>query len=136
MVNVLEQSTGRQYRSREIYINRPSYTFFYRASASYITGGHAFKVGVADIFGHFNELDYDNNPVSYRFNNGVPNQITMRAYPVNFRVDINHQRGADVEDERRIELATLKLGLWWDWCKDRFPQQTVGPPPLAPARDL
>src|SRR5262245_17317648 len=50
MVNVLEQSTGRQFRSREIYINRPSYTMFYRASVSYITGAHAFKVGVGDIF--------------------------------------------------------------------------------------
>jgi len=136
MVNVLEQSTGRQYRSREIYINRPSYTFFYRASASYITGGHAFKVGVADIFGHFNELDYDNNPVSYRFNNGVPNQITMRAYPVNFRVDINHQFGAYVQDKWTIDRATLNLGLRWDWFKNSFPQQTVGPSPLAPSRNF
>jgi len=136
MVNVLEQSTGRQFRSREIYINRPSYTMFYRASVSYITGAHAFKVGVGDIFGHFNELDFDNNPVSYRFNNGMPNQITMRAYPVNFRVDINHQFGAYVQDKWTVDRLTLNLGLRWDWFKNSFPQQTVGPSPLAPTRNV
>ena len=136
MVNVLEQSTGRQFRSREIYINRPSYTMFYRASVSYITGAHAFKVGAGDIFGHFNELDYDNNPLSYRFNNGVPNQITMRAYPVNFRVDINHQFGAYAQDKWTVNRLTLNLGLRWDWFENSFPQQNVGPSPLAPTRNI
>jgi Carboxypeptidase regulatory-like domain len=136
MVNVLEQSTGRQFRSREVYINRPSYTMFYRASVSYITGAHAFKIGVGDIFGHFNELDYDNNAVSYRFNNGMPNQIMMRAYPVNFRVDINHQFGAYAQDKWTVDRLTLNLGLRWDWFKNSFPEQSVGPSPLAPTRNI
>ncbi len=136
MINVLEQSTGRQYRSRETYINRPSYTMFYRAALSYITGAHAFKVGVGDVFGHFNQNDYDNNPVSYRFNNGVPNQITMRALPTNFRVDINHQFGAFVQDRWTIERFTLNAGLRYDWFQNSFPAQNVGPSPLAPTRDF
>jgi hypothetical protein len=136
MINVLEQATGRQYRAREIYINRPSYTYFYRASVSYITGAHAFKVGAGDIFGHFNELDFDNNPVSYRFNGGVPNQITMRAYPVDFRVDINHQFGAYAQDKWTVDRLTLNLGLRWDWFENSFPAQTVGASPLAPARNF
>ncbi|HKC57406.1 MAG TPA: carboxypeptidase regulatory-like domain-containing protein, partial [Vicinamibacterales bacterium] len=136
MVNVLEQSTGRQYRARETYINRPSYTMFYRASVSYITGAHAFKVGAGDIFGHFNQNDYDNNSVSYRFNNGVPNQITMRALPTNFRVDINHQFGAYAQDRWTVDRMTLNLGLRWDWFKNSFPAQDVGPTPLAPTRNV
>jgi hypothetical protein len=136
MINVLEQSTGRQYRSRETYINRPSYTMFYRAALSYITGAHAFKFGIGDIFGHFNQNDYDNNSVSYRFNNGVPNQITMRALPINFRVDINHQFGAFVQDRWTIDRLTLNAGLRYDWFQNSFPEQNVGPTPLAPARNF
>ncbi|HEY3161363.1 MAG TPA: carboxypeptidase regulatory-like domain-containing protein [Vicinamibacterales bacterium] len=136
MINVLEQSTGRQYRAREIYINRPSFTYFYRAAVSYITGAHAFKVGVGDVFGHFNERDFDNNSASYRFNNGVPNQITMRAYPIDFRVDINHQFGAYAQDRWTVDRLTLNLGLRWDWFENTFPQQTVGPTPLAPTRNI
>jgi len=136
MINVLEQATGRQFRAREIYINRPSFTYFYRAAVSYITGAHAFKVGVGDIFGHFNERDFDNSPVSYRFNNGVPNQITMRAYPIDFRVDIDHQFGGYAQDKWTVDRLTLNLGLRWDWFQNTFPQQTVGPSPLAPARNF
>ena len=72
---------------------------------SYITGAHAFKFGVGDIFGYFNQRDFDNNSVSYRFNNGVPNQITMRALPVEFRVDVNHQFGAYVQDRWTVDRA-------------------------------
>jgi hypothetical protein len=136
MINVLEQSTGRQYRSRETYINRPSYTYFYRGAVSYITGAHAFKVGVGDIGGHFNQNDYDNAPVSYRFNAGVPNQITMRAFPTNFRVNINHQFGAFVQDRWTVDRLTLNLGLRYDWFQNSFPEQTVGSSPLAPTRDI
>ena len=136
MINVLEQATGRQYRSRETYINRPSYTFFYRAALSYITGAHSFKFGIGDIFGHFNQNDYDNNSLSYRFNNAVPNQITMRALPINYRVNINHQFGAFAQDRWTINRFTLNAGLRYDWFKNSFPEQNVGPTPLAPTRNF
>jgi hypothetical protein len=51
----------------------------WRASASYITGAHSLKVGyqgayeVTDIFG-----DYPTHGLQYRFNAGVPDQITQR----------------------------------------------------------
>ena len=80
--------------------------------------------------------DYDNNPVSYRFNNGVPNQITMRALPINFRVDIDHQFGAFVQDRWTIDRLTLNAGLRYDWFQNSFPAQNVGPSPLAPTRDF
>jgi outer membrane receptor protein involved in Fe transport len=74
--------------------------------------------------------------VSYRFNNGVPNQITMRALPTIFRVDINHQFGAFVQDRWTVEKLTLNLGLRYDWFQNSFPAQTVGPVALAPARNF
>jgi hypothetical protein len=136
MIPVLEQATGREYRSRSFYINRPSFVSYYRAAVSYITGAHAFKVGVGDIAGHMDERDWSLNPVSYRLNNGVPNQITMRAFPIDFRVRINHQFGLFAQDRWTIDRLTMNAGLRYDWFKNSYPAQEIGPAPLAPARDF
>jgi hypothetical protein len=136
MINVLEQSTGRQYRARQFFINRTSDVSFYRASVSYITGAHSFKAGVDDVFGRTGERDWDLNPVSYRFNNGVPNQITMRAYPVEFVSDVDHQFGAYVQDRWTLDRLTVNAGLRFDWFKNSYPGQTIGPAPLAPSRSF
>jgi len=136
MVNVLEQSTGRQYRARASYINRPSTMYVYRAALSYITGAHSFKVGFGDIFGRTNQRDWDLNSLSYRFNNGVPNQITMRAFPIDYYVDVNHQFGAYAQDRWTIDRLTLNVGLRYDWFKNSYPAQAIGPAPLAPTRDF
>ena len=54
----------------------------WRASAAYVTGAHSLKVGyqaayeVTDSFGNF-----PLHGLQYRFNNGVPNQITQRITP-------------------------------------------------------
>jgi len=134
MINVLEQSTGRQYRARQFYINRTSNVLYYRAALSYITGAHSFKFGLGDIAGSTGERDWDLTPVSYRFNNGVPNQITMRAYPVQFDVDVDHQFGAFAQDRWTIDRLTLNAGLRLDWFANSFPAQSVGPSALAPNR--
>ena len=136
MISVLEQSTGRQYRSRQFYINRTSDVFYYRAAVSLITGAHAFKFGIGDISGSTVERDWDNNPVSYRFNNGVPNQITMRAYPLEFAIDVNHQFGAFAQDRWTINRLTVNAGVRLDWFKNTFPAQSIGPSPLAPTRNI
>lgn len=136
MISVLEQSTGRQYRARQFFINRTSDVFYYRAAVSYITGAHSFKFGVGDISGSTTERDWDVNPVSYRFNNGIPNQITMRAYPVQFVVDVDHQFGAYAQDRWTIQRLTVNAGLRLDWFANSFPAQSVGPAPLAPTRSF
>ena len=136
MISVLEQSTGREYRARSTYINRPSYTHYYRAALSYITGAHSFKLGAGDISGHVWQRDWSTNPLSYRFNRGVPDQITMRAFPVEFKVDVDHQWGAYAQDRWTIDQLTLNLGLRWDWFQNSYPAQTVGPVALAPTRNF
>jgi hypothetical protein len=134
MISVLEQSTGREYRARTRYINRPSYTHYYRAALSYITGAHSLKVGFGDITGYVVQRDWPTNPLSYRFNRGVPNLITMNALPVDFEVNVDHQWGVYVQDRWTVDQLTLNLGLRWDWFKNSYPAQTVGPVLLAPTR--
>ena len=85
MISVLEQSNNLTYRSQANYNNTAVPSFTYRAAATYVTGSHAFKFGFNNTQGHLDEYNYTLNNLSYRFNNGVPNQITERAFP--YRVD-------------------------------------------------
>ena len=104
-----------------VYINRPSYVYYYRAAVSYITGAHSLKVGDRrHLRPERRAPTGTSNPVSYRFNNGVPNQITMRALPIDFRVNIDHQFGAYVQDRWTIDRLTLNAGLRYDWFAEQL----------------
>ena len=56
----------------------------------------------------------------------------MRALPIDFRVDINHQFGAYVQDRWTIERLTLNAGLRLRLVPEQLPGADVGPAPLAP----
>jgi hypothetical protein len=81
MVNATEQSTGLLFRSLATHRLQPARSIHKRFSVSYITGAHAVKVGINHTNG-WNGFTYQNlNPVSYRLNNGIPNQLSQRAFP-------------------------------------------------------
>ena len=65
-----------------------------RGSVTYVTGAHALKFGVGNSWGRQYLLERDiHSATSYRFNNGVPNQITMRASPVSRYDDLKSELG-------------------------------------------
>ena len=66
----------------------------------------------------------------------MPNQITMRAFPLEFRVNVDHQFGAYAQDRWTIGRLTLNAGLRWDRFSNSFPAQSIGPSPLAPSRNF
>jgi hypothetical protein len=114
-------------------------TLYIRSAVSYITGAHAVKAGVT--VGSALEDDdyrYGTQPLSYRFNNGVPNQITLYAYPVKtlMKYDSNSESGAFVQDRWTIGRLTATYGLRYDYYKTSFPEQTAGPTVLLPNRNI
>jgi hypothetical protein len=136
MINVLEQSTGLQYRARAVYDDSWTQNFFYRITMSHVTGAHQTKVGFNDGNGVIDALNYNNQPVSYRFNNGVPNQITMRAYPFRSRTPQDHNLGVYGQDRWTIDRLTVNLGVRYDYYSNSFPEQHLGPGPFTPDRDI
>src|SRR5262245_22871595 len=108
-----------------------------QASVSYITGAHALKVGVLDTFGTRRE-DYTNIDanVRYRFNNGVPNQITQVATPYGFRSNLAAEVGAYAQDKWTLSRLTLNLGARVDYLNIVFPEQSLGPGGLVPNRNI
>ncbi len=109
----------------------------FKASATYVTGSHALKVGFDDSWGRQYLLERDiNSSTSYRFNNGIPNQITERASPVSRYDDLKAELGIFVQDKWTLKKLTLTGGLRFDYFNTYFPPTPLGPGPLVPSRNF
>ena len=67
-------------------------------------------------------------PLNYRFNNGVPNRITLyarrrRQRPVDLKSDIDANLGVYAQDKWTIGRLTPSYGLRYDYFKSSFPEQ-------------
>ena len=98
----------------------------WRASASYVTGSHAMKAGyqaayeVTDIFG-----DFATHGLQYRFNAGVPDQITQR---ITKWQQANRTRwdAFFVQDQWTRNRLTLQGALRYEHAWSFFPEGLNG----------
>ena len=87
-----------------------------------MTGAHAFKVGFFDLWGKREVTILDNDSsLSYRFNNGVPNQITQRATPSAQFDNMKAEMGVFAQDKWTIKRLTLNAGVRFDYFATGFP---------------
>jgi hypothetical protein len=135
-IGVVEQSTGMAYRAGMSYRGRPERVESIRAVVSYITGAHAAKVGLTHRSGNERRYTFDLSPLTYRFNNGVPNQLTQRALPITLLTRVDHDLGLFAQDRWTLRGFTLTAGVRYDYYTNGFPEQQVGPAQLAPTRSI
>jgi hypothetical protein len=143
LIPVLEQSSGLIYRNRGLTNNCCLLTskmpniWNSAASATYVTGAHALKIGFADIAGVAGaEHNFNNSAISYRFNNGVPNLITQYYTEAEFETHLNHELGIFVQDKWTLRRLTVNGGLRFDYFATSFPEQHLGPGVLLPNRNI
>ena len=131
MIGVVEQGgdiPGLRYRGAVestaraggTYNNSWNENFHWRFHVSYITGSHAFKVGSQRRVRLSREPELRPEPVSYRFNNGVPNEIVIRALPYTVK---NHMDS---------DLRPVRAGQ----MDDRPPDGVRGNPVRSPRQYL
>jgi hypothetical protein len=128
LISVTEQSTainpatGLQYAPRANYVYRgpsnwnPNYANpnNWRASASYVTGSHEMKVGYQGSYIRVKNWFFVNEPqLSYRFNQGVPNQFTFRL-PEWHQSDRTATGSLYVQDKWTRGRLTLQGALRYD----------------------
>jgi hypothetical protein len=144
MIPVLEQSTNFQYRGRggdggvsgtlgfsDQSINTAVVTL------SYVTGAHAFKTGFSDTWSSTKSQTVSNaQNLYYRFNLGVPNQITQYGTPTQGESQVKGEIGLFVQDRWTINRLTLNLGARYDQFIGGYPVQTLGPAMWVPNRNL
>jgi hypothetical protein len=137
LIGVTEQSNGRTYRGRTApYAEFDSRVWNARGSISYVTGTHAFKIGFLGSRGRRERGEYMNpEGLYYRFNNGIPNQITQRNKP-----DVVKENLVEValyaQDKWTIGRLTANLGVRFDAERIAFPEQHLGPTVFFPSRDI
>jgi hypothetical protein len=127
------ETTG---RTAGTYNNSWNNNFHWRFNVSYITGSHAFKMGTNDAYGYHENTTYVPNPVSYRFNNGVPNEIVLRALPYTVKNHVDHDFGVFAQDKWTVGKLTVSGGIRYDHHSNTFPEQTLGQTFATPTRNL
>ena len=135
-ISIVEQSTSLTYNAMPTYAF-DGYTkrFSQRASASYVTGSHAFKTGVQVEEGtRYTYTATTGGDVNYRFNNAIPNQITQRATPFETLEHMKADLGAFVQDQWTVDRLTLNLGLRYDYFNAYVPAQEIAASRFVPKR--
>ena len=131
----LEQSTGIAYGSRFVSTTvvgdteygdmGNQYAYQSRFNASYVTGSHAFKVGMQTMTGQ-SELRnisplYD---VQYILRQGVPVSIKQGAYPHSQNGRLDLMLGIFAQDQWTLGNVTLNIGVRYDGLNAHNPAQT------------
>ena len=136
MINTTEQSTGLVFRALDSNRLAPTYSLHKRFTASYITGAHAVKVGVSHTDGWNQFTNESLNPLSYRLNNAIPNQLSQRAFPINTQTDMEHNLGIFAQDKWTVDRLTAAYGVRYSYVSVGWPEQHLGPSVLTPTRNL
>jgi len=113
--------------------------FYYRASASYITGSHAFKAGMTLQQGYpardsRTTNAYNYNAMILQLNGGVPNQVTIFTDPIIELENLKANLGLYVQDKWTRNRLTLSGGLRYDSLDGYVPAQDEPAGPWVAAR--
>jgi hypothetical protein len=107
------------------------------ASMAYVTGQHAAKFGVYNVTALRTSNVPDNTAhLTYRFLNGVPNQLTQRATPLYRAERQKFDLGLYAQDKWTLNRLTLSGGVRFDIFQSYFPEQTLEPGPHVPNRRI
>ena len=101
-------------------------------SATYVTGGHSVKGGYQGVL-HINMSNpfTNNHNLQYRFNNGVPNQLTQNLLP--YRTEERTRYDAlFIQDQWTRGRMTLQGALRYDHAWSYYPAQQIGPTRFLP----
>ena len=96
-----------------------------RLAANYVTGSHAFKVGVTDMWGTRN-YQYDvNQAQAWTFLNGIPLSVAQYARPLYDTEHLKAALGIYAQDRWTISRTTLNLGVRFDYHNAYVPAQDL-----------
>ena len=138
MIGVTDQATGRDFRGQTSFFRTtPMRVQNLNGSISYITGSHAMKVGAQYQYQYNSNTNNSNiYNLQYRFNNGVPNQLSEFTTPTT-GVNISPAAlGVFAQDRWTTGRLTMNLGVRLDYWKTKFPEQALGPSQYTPTRNF
>jgi hypothetical protein len=123
---------GLVYRSQDFSVAHTG-SYLWKGSIAYVTGTHSVKIGYQHTLMTDDRQWFTNNQnLTYRVSNGVPNQLTQSISPWvnNARVGWN---AWFVQEQWTRARLTLQGALRFDRAQSWFPAQQQGPSRFLPA---
>ena len=106
-----------------------------QASLAYVTGTHAFKVGVQHRSGHRGQIrEGINGDINQLYRNGVPFAVQVLNTPIVQQSNLNHDLGVFVQDTYTRNRLTFSPGVRWDYLNGSIPAQTAPAGRFVPER--
>jgi hypothetical protein len=137
-VHTRDLATAFQWNARSYYSDRiKKHRWSERAAVSYVTGSHAFKVGMQMEHGisEFQREIQGAGDVYYRLRNGVPNSLELQAgYPDDPKKEHLNPLGIFVQDQWTLPRLSINMGLRFDRFNGRIPEQFFGATATIPER--
>jgi len=123
---VTEQTTGINFRAYSATFSR-NYTSLrsYRTSLTYVTGSHAFKVGMTLQEGPAITDVYTSKDTALTVRNGAPFQVTVRTTPYTARERLAADLGIYAQDTWKFDRLTANLGIRFDYLNGKIDKQTA-----------
>ena len=116
---------GLVYRSQDFSVADTG-SYLWRAALTYVTGAHSLKVGYQHTFMTDDRTWMTNDQnLTYRFNNGVPNQLTQSISPWVNNARVAWQ-GLYVQDQWTRDRLTLQGAARFDRAWSWFPSAAGG----------
>src|SRR5262245_39443831 len=121
-------------RQPDAHVRRP-------ATVSYVTGTHNFQIGL-DVQRGFRENYWwplssgVTNPIAYRTQGFVVNQVTIYAPPGRYRSNMNYNAGLFLQDRWKMGRLSLTGGLRFDLQKESYNPTTISPSQYVPNRPV
>ena len=139
-VHTIELDTSFRWNARSYYSDRiKKHRWAERASISYVTGSHAFKIGFQNEHGisEFQREIQGTNDVYYRLRNGIPNALELQAgYPDSPKKEHMNPLGIFIQDQWTLPRVSINGGVRIDRFNGRVPDQSFAATPLIPARSF
>ena len=136
MIHIIEATTGQEYNAPRSLGYSRRYHWDSRASASYVTGSHAFKVGYKSTTGGTERTTTRSQSLNYRVRNGQADRITQYLSPVTSGHNLRINLGIFAQDQWTIDRLTLNLGLRYDYQNAYVPPTSIVATRFLPAFDF
>ncbi|HXI28787.1 MAG TPA: carboxypeptidase regulatory-like domain-containing protein [Vicinamibacterales bacterium] len=134
VVSKTESSLGMLYGAANVFTTAANHQYNMRFATNYVTGSHAFRVGMQDMWGTRNYRYDTNQAQAWTFLRGIPTTITEYARPL---IDTEHLKsalGIYAQDRWTVDRLTLNLGVRFDYHNAYVPAQDLAAIPFVAAR--
>jgi hypothetical protein len=123
---VTEQTTGMNFRAYSgLFSENITSLRSYRSSLSYITGSHAFKVGMTLAEGPATTHSWTSYDTALTVRNGIPLSVTVRTTPYTALERLVADLGIYAQDTWTIQRLTVNAGVRFDYLNNKVDAQTA-----------